>query len=267
MKAWIFPVLVVLFLPLNAHAVAGSTGFFRLADSGPEVITLEGKKLHLGAPFQDWVSHVSIESISNDNEKNYIHVDNYPTETWKIALCTEGRCATFVSGDIGEHTLSKSQAEHFATTLGIIYRKREDPKYSMQTSVLLDKNSYGMNEPILAKFEICNKDSRPISFIVGGRYRGYRDNQFYFTAYDSKGALPDTGNSSNTGGLFSVETIKPDDCYTTREVDLRAWFTIKKPGSYLVHGKYLMEIEHSADFERFTTWEEKIESPFYLTIQ
>lgn len=266
---WLCIFLTLTLIDGRAVAATPADGFYALADSGQIGTTLDGKTIHLGNPLKVSDANAVIDSLSNDNNDYIMHVAVKPG----TALCVAGKCITFTNYDSAQNVsiqhLSNEDAETFSKFTGTSVRKKEDPKYKIQMNVLLDKQSYSMNEPILVKLEICNKDSRPLTFIRGGRYRGYRDNQFYFTAYGTAGQMPDTGNSENTGGLVFAETIMPDDCYTTQKVDLRAWFTIKKPGTYLVHAEYFMEMQPplAKTINFFSSWNETAAAPFYLTVQ
>jgi hypothetical protein len=124
--------------------------------------------------------------------------------------------------------------------------------------------SVSLTEAIPVTLEILNLGSTPVVFMPGGKNRGERDNQFGFTAYDGLAAVPDTGSPVHFGGLSSQVKLASGETWR-KEVDLRKWFSFKKPGAYEVTGTYEINFVDPDSRDWFVIWQDYATSSFFIT--
>lgn len=134
---------------------------------------------------------------------------------------------------------SQPEAEAAAAGLGVKCIVRVPPGYKLLAQFIPQKPQYTTNEPVFVTFRLKNLDDRTIIFMRGGHQRGPRDNQYGFAAMLSGAVVPDTGNPCNFGGLGVDQHLGQGDVFED-QVDLTSWFTFSKPGTYSIHGWYLL---------------------------
>ena len=74
--------------------------------------------------------------------------------------------------------------------------------------------------------------------------RGPRNNQFAFIAHSGHGygkAVPDTGDTTNFGGLAGLTTLEPGETFTI-DAPLNSWFDLTEPDSYRITGMFRIGI-------------------------
>lgn len=275
MKRLVWLPLVLALISFGAHADAPSNGLYAIGDSGIAVKTVAGKEIHLGARIDDAVTKTILRSVSNGNEQYYLSLEKagaFSKEYGSMAVCVDGYCVQFHSGGhsnnetftIGEQFTSPAAA--FAKFFGVTPLKRAHPGYALAARFIPAKESFSTDEPLPVTLEIRNAGNVPVTFQVGGKNRGERDNQFGFTAYDGMRAVSDTGSPVHFGGLSVNQTLKPGETFR-KEVDLRKWFTFKKPGSYEIKGTYDLSFFDPAHKDWFVLWEDYAAAVFYLTVK
>ena len=134
---------------------------------------------------------------------------------------------------------SQPEAEAVAAGLGVKCIVRVPPGYKLLAQFIPQKPQYTTNEPVFVTFRLKNLDDRTVIFMRGGHQRGPRDNQYGFAAMLSGAVVPDTGNPCNMGGLGVDKHLRQGDVFED-QVDLTSWFTFSKPGTYSIHGWYLL---------------------------
>ncbi len=247
------------------------------SDNGPAVKTLDGFEVHLTKKFTASIEKIYFRSISNDNEKYYLSLEKtgpFPNDSTLFALYVDGYCLRFNgSGSNGDKTFdivgqfdSSKAADAFAGFLKVQPLTRIHPNYALAVKYIPSKEIFLSNESMPITLEIKNVGSTPVTFQVGGKNRGERDNQFNFTAYYGGEAIPDTGNPVHFGGLSVNKTLNPGETFT-KEVDLRKWFTFPKVGTYEIAGIYDLSFFDPMREDYFVLWEDYATAKFYLKIE
>jgi hypothetical protein len=134
---------------------------------------------------------------------------------------------------------SQPEAEAAAAGLGVQCILRVPPGYKLLAQFVPQKPTYTTNEPVFVTFRLKNLDERTVIFRRGGHQRGPRDNQYSFVAMLSAAVVPDTGDPRNRGGLGVDVYLRQGDVFED-QVELTKWFTFSKPGTYSIHGSYLL---------------------------
>jgi hypothetical protein len=270
------PLLLALF-SFSAWADAPGNGLYGISETGRAVKTLGGKEIHLGEKLGDAISKAVVRSVSNDNEQYYLSLEKagaFSKEYDSVAFCADGYCVQFHSGGnsnnetftMGEQFTSPAAAESFASFFGVTPLKRAHPGYALAARFVPSKESFSTDEPLPVALEIKNAGNVPVTFQVGGKDRGERNNQFGFTAYDGVQAVPDTGSPVHFGGLSVNQTLKPGETFR-KDVDLRKWFTFKKPGTYKITGTYDLSFFDPTFKDWFVIWEDYAADAFYVTVK
>lgn len=270
---YIFTAIFILAGPVIANAQPPD-GLYGIGKAGTPVTAPDGRVLNLGNILPDKIDHAVLQSRSNDNQQFYLSLEKkeaFSQDYSNIVLCAGGHCLSFNSGGsggmftIGAQLNSAETAEAVAKFLGIEIRKRKHPGHLFSVRYVLSKESFSQDEAIPATLEITNLGTSPAVFMPGGKNRGERDNQFGFTAYDGVTAVPDTGSPVHFGGLSSKTTIQPGETWK-KDLDLRKWFTFKKPGVYEVTGTYEMNFVEPDSTDWFTIWQDYATAAFYVRI-
>ena len=278
----IFLFLFALFLgsPVQAEPSPKiDNGLYYITESkeGEAVTTLDDVKIHLGEKFTSSIEKIYFKSVSNDNETYSLMLQKtgpFSQDYTLFALYVDGFCLRFNGSGSNENKIfdingqfhSVPAANAFTKFLKVQPLKRTHPGYALSTRFVTSKNAFSNEEPLPVTLEIKNVGTVSVTFQVGGKNRGERDNQFGFTAYDGMKPVPDTGNLVNFGGLSVNKTIKPGDVFT-KEVDLRKWFTFQKAGTYEITGAYYLAFLNPDMKDYFVTWEDYATASFYLKIE
>jgi len=117
--------------------------------------------------------------------------------------------------------------------------EKSHPGYMMKVS-FTPKKEFVIGEPVEVILNIKNVGKNAFTFLRGGRQRGYRDNQFAFSAGTWDRMLPDIGNPSNFGGIGTFVTLEAGKDVSI-PIDLKKWFAFDTTGVFSVRGSYLME--------------------------
>lgn len=261
----------------DSHKI--TNGIYVITDSGkgPAVRTLNGIEVHLGGKFTEPIEKIYFRSISNDNESYFLSLEKtgpFPKDYTLFALYADGHCLRFNGSGSSDDKIfsisgqfdSAKAADAFAQFLKIQPLKRVRLDYALATGYISPKEAFSTKEPLPVTLEIKNIGSVPVTFQIGGKNRGERDNQFGFTAYDGMKAVPDTGNPVHFGGISVNQTLKPGEVFT-KEVDLRKWFTFQKTGTYEITGTYDLSFFDPERKDYFVLWEDYATARFYLKIE
>ena len=127
-----------------------------------------------------------------------------------------------------------------AKSLGVTPFLRHHPGHRLLLVWHAVKASYAPRQPVVLRMEITNVGQVPVYFMDGGHQRGWRNNQFGFTAF-GEFALPDIGNPFCQGGIAVLQTLKPGDTFS-KDVDITGWFCFDEPGQYRITGFYRYEL-------------------------
>ncbi len=117
-------------------------------------------------------------------------------------------------------------------------------KYHLEGGFSLPKNQYFPGEPINVTFTVTNKGEEPVTFSIGGDYRGTgRHERYSFHATDAKGnpVSDPVTPSAMGGGLGSGKTLQPGDTYT-EPLLLNLWCPLMEAGTYSVLCKRVLNI-------------------------
>jgi hypothetical protein len=249
-----------------ARAQAIANGLYAVTGSGGEVVKdLDGSEIHLGEKLGG-ISGAALISVSNNNQRYSLRF-GLADEAGRVALYADGFCLSFRTNrginDIWFESSNAAQA--FAKFLGIQPSLRVHPGYALATRFVPTKKTFSGEESLTVTLELENVGHVPVTFHVGGRNRGPRDNQFGFTAFGPFGAaVPDTGDPSNIGGLIGSQTLRPGETFR-KEVDLRKWFAFSQPGVYQLYGMFDLPFSAADSFN--IVWSDVAAAPFSVTIK
>jgi hypothetical protein len=129
-----------------------------------------------------------------------------------MALCVDGHRVKFHSGGnnnneiftIGEQFTSPPGAEALAKFFGVTPQTRAHPGHALAARFVPSKEVFSTDEAMPVTLEIKNAGNVPVTFQVGAKNRGERDNQFGFTAYDGVNGVPDREAPSISAGCLST---------------------------------------------------------------
>jgi hypothetical protein len=139
-------------------------------------------------------------------------------------------------------------------------RLRKHPGYRLATSFRPAREFWKPGENIVVKMSIVNVGTEAVRFMVGGRNRGPRDNQFAFSLVHDNEGVKDTGNPLNFGGLSAPKALKPGERFEM-EIDLAQWFDTSLPGVYTGTGTYAVNFV-SNDGELDCVWQDILAGEF-----
>lgn len=137
---------------------------------------------------------------------------------------------------------------------------RSPPGYKLYAQFVPSKTEFDTNEPVIVKFQLKNLDERIVIFQRGGLQRGRRDNQYGFSAQlSNKNGVRQNLTVSHAACFGGLSTLVPLDSGKLFEdqIDLKKWFVFDQPGTYLIHGFYLLDFYRAPlDKETFMPWNE-----------
>jgi len=225
-------------------------------ESGTIVTNTDGTLLKLGAKVDFKILEPNVASENNNNDQFYVSFG-----TGEIAFGPsdkDGRTLVLRVGAHGylpngwssagnsDHHIqfsvpSQADALAIAQAFSVESPLRAPPGYKYFTQFIPTKSMFQSNEPVTVKFVLKNLDTKPIVFQNGGQQRGYRDNQYGFRAmFQYVTPVLDVGNPANFGGISGHMHLEPGKEFTG-EIDLKKWFAFDKPGTYSIHGFYLLD--------------------------
>jgi hypothetical protein len=141
----------------------------------------------------------------------------------------------------------KDNADAVAAFFGIKPELRVHPGHQLAVTFVPSQKEFDSAGPKTVTLRIENVGAKSVFFQVGGRNRAARDNQFVFRATNGDKALPDIGADNHFGGLSTIRELKPGEVFE-QGVDLAKWFALEKPGTYFVHGSWLLEFFESREY-------------------
>ena len=269
-------VLLFSFAQADASKITNGIYVITESDKGPAVKALDGVKVFLGKKFTEPIEKIYFKSVSNDNETYSLMLQKtgpFSKEDVLFVLYVDGFCLRFNSSGNGDNIFdiagqfrSVQAANAFEKFLKVQPLKRAHPHYALAERYVPSKEVSSTTESLIVTLEIKNVGTVPVTFQVGGKNRGERDNQFGFTAYDGMKAIRDTGNPVHFGGVSVNKTLKPGEIFT-KEVDLRKWFHFEKAGTYEITGSYYLSFFDPDGEDYFVLWEDYATASFYLRIE
>ncbi len=284
MKRTLFALAIILLFTCqtgycqNEKQITNGLYFITDPGKGPSVKALDGVEINLGEQLTTApIKKIYFKSLNNDNTAYQLMLQKtnpFSDRDTLFALYVDGYCMRFNgSGSSNDQTFdisgqfdSAQAADVFTEFFHTLPLKRTHPHYALTTKYVPSKESFSTDEPLPVTLEITNVGTAPVTFQVGGKNRGERDNQFGFTAYDGMNAIPDTGNPVHFGGISFNKTLQPGETFT-KEVDLRKWFTFPKAGTYEITGTYSLSFFDQALTDYFfVVWEDYATASFYLRI-
>ncbi len=270
-----FALLLLLGLVFDAEAAAPANGLYAIGPCGMGEKALDGAGMCLSKKLADIVEAARVEAVDNENQLFYVDLRKstpFSMECRDLALYVDGvlaRCrgSSFGSGSYGINAYAPAPAaQAFARYFGVALRLRAQPVTNLVTTFTPARDSFTPDELVPVTMEIMNAGTGAVAFRVGGSNRGPRDNQFSFTARGPTGAVPDTGNSFNLGGLSYFQKLQPEERFR-KEVDLRNWFTFSQPGVYSITAAFDLEFADSSATGNLLIWHEKAAGSFSLRIR
>ena len=145
---------------------------------------------------------------------------------------------------------NQEEAEAAAKALSTECLLRMPPGYKFMTRFVPAQTEFHSNEPVLIKMEIKNLDDRTFFFQRGGQQTGARGNKNGFRAMliglPKGGMVADTGDPMNHGGLLGLVKLEPGKVFDGT-IDLKKWFALDQPGTYVIHGFYRLGFIRSDD--------------------
>jgi hypothetical protein len=234
-------------------------GIYTWTEGGtPRVKRNDGAEVVLGKAVGKVFGTAAMHSVANDNSQYVLQLkDAGPlaegAEKSYLALVIDGTILGVCSHsdrhadgtfDLNATVYGDDAAGKVADRLKIERQKRKNPGHKIEVRWSPEKEQYKAGEAVTLKMELRNAGDAPVSFTVGGKQRGPRDNQYRFLAYRGHGlgkAVPDTGDPLNFGGICGPKTLKPGETYTAT-VPLDKWFTFADPDTYRVTGVFELEL-------------------------
>ena len=154
----------------------------------------------------------------------------------------------------------QDEAEAIAKWFSVNCDLRSPPGYKLTAQFVPLKPEYTTNEPVVVKFQLKNLDERTVVFQRGGLQRGRRDNQFSFSGQlSNKNGVRQALTASHAACFGGLSTLVPLDSGKLFEdqIDLKKWFAFDQPGTYLIHGSYLLDFYRAPlGKETDTPWNE-----------
>jgi hypothetical protein len=244
----------------------------RADGDGPRTRRNDGAEVVLVRQVARGFGAATLQSQANDNSLFYVQLRNAGplaegANQSPLALLIDGVCVGVLTHsdrradgtiDLGGTVYGEAAAARIAAYLKVEPERRKHPGHRFEVRWSPEKDRYSVGESVMLKMEIRNAGDRPLAFVVGGKQRGPRDNQYRFLAYRSGGhgkAVPDTGDPLNFGGIGSVRTLQPGETFTA-SVDLGKWFNFTDPDIYRVTGIFEMAIQDPARADWRPIWED-----------
>lgn len=272
MRAKALTLALLLLAPLPSFAGGLEDGLYVISEKGPgqRVKLNDGREMTLGPRAAVKLGPARLESLANDNSLFHLALDKVgpvAEKTFSLprALALNGvllPAQLRPVGDTGDFltitavVLGERNAHKVADRLGIKPLLRRHPGHRLEVRWTPMKEAFELGEAVTLKMEIRNLGAGPVTFPVGGKQRGARDNQFRFLAYRFFGggpAVPDTGDPEHHGGKVSPRTLKQGEAFS-KTVELTNWFTFREPDTYRVTGLFELSLQDGgADF---TLWED-----------
>ncbi len=239
--------------PTNTNDAIGL--YYVDSDSSARVLRTEGgSPALLGEKTNIKILRAKVYAEDNANTAFAVRLDTtdfpfHPTSEHDkpIALRVGSRCygqygaaGSEGIGNVMQFKIhSRKDAEAVAAGLGVQCVMRVPPGYKLLAEFIPQEPAYTTNEPVFVTFRLKNLDDRTVIFMRGGHQRGPRDDQYGFCARLQCSVIPDIGNPCNMGGLGVDVYLRPGNVFED-QVELTSWFTFSKPGTYSIHGWYLL---------------------------
>ena len=137
--------------------------------------------------------------------------------------------------------LDRPTAERLAKVLQIPLNERSPLDAGLQATWTIPPTAgTRTTDPIMVKLRIKNAGTTTLGFMLGGRQRGPRDNQFAFTVARNGSPVP-IKDAPDFGGMGYYKHLKPGEEHELA-VDLRSWADLATPGHYAVDASYEGEL-------------------------
>ena len=231
------------------------------------------ERVVLGERIQAPVRKSRITSHDNANTRYTVAVTveaDLPSNA-PVALVVGGQALAGHVGGKGKddstlffEATSRADAEHFATFLGVDATHCAHPGHRLVATFSSDPDGYVAGQPMPVTLTIRNAGNQPVSFVVGGRNRGPRDNQFRFLGESGTHGVanPVAKDAHDFGGLAGVHTLAPGR-HLERTADLAKWFDLV-PGVYGMTGLFETTISRP-DFTPI--WQDALAGTFDVVVR
>lgn len=253
-----FGAIAFFIIAANLSAAELANGIYPLVPDGQgtRVGRTSGGTIDLGKRVSDNFGDVTIWSLSNQNDHFRVKMDSAGPFDGRghSAIYIDGVCEVIGSTsdpdpdgklNILADIVGLENIEKVAGRLNAKPRLRKHPGHQLRVSWKQVKASDKIGGPVLLELEILNAGTTTIHFVAGGQQRGFRDNQFGFTAFASSGfgkALTDAGDPQNFGGHGSFHTLAPGEAFH-KQVDITKWFKFEAEGMYQITGIYELRLQ------------------------
>ena len=204
---------------------------------------------------------VDFDPQVNDGKPVYLMLDGHAFAHTALECSGKGLC------DVAFQLVGMDHAKHAASLLSTDVVLRRHPGHRLLTTVEPSPYGYEAGASMPMTLRIKNIGGTPCTFLVGGRNRGDRDNQFSFAAIheESQRAVPDTGSALHFGGPMGVETLKPGETFE-QAVNLSKWFVFK-PGLITLHAQYQLRFIDPEDRRWITRWEDQASATIHFPVR
>ena len=236
--------LVLLFVVGIASPLAGSQtpadGFYRVTPQGSlgdrvsyqilsaRVVSDDNLNKHFRVQFTTPYLNVP----DGDLDKSVLVLAGRRFETWKSGWAGEPKTSTYT---VEVETAASAQV--VAQFFKVEPQLRRHPGYRLATSFRPTREQYRRGENVIVTMTVANVGTEPVFLLVGGRDRGFRDNQFGFSLVHNGRGVPDTGAATHLGGLVGTHMLRPGETLTG-DANLSLWFDTTSPGFYEAVGTY-----------------------------
>jgi len=279
---------VVAFLVLIAPACFGqevADGLYHGSKdaNAPRVKTTDGRWVSLGqkCPLDTLVADVY--AINNGNTRFGLTVripfrPGIDCPPWKVLVV--GGIADLTSSqgysssrdqkrEVCRHHFwisGRDRADRIARHFGVMLRLRQHPGHRLTASFVPLKTAFETGSSPSARFRLTNVGSEAVAFLVGGRSRASRDNQYAFSACYQGQQVTDIGSSDHFGGHAVKHVLAPGECYE-KVIDLTKWFSFATTGRYDVFGSFYIEFVDPEGSLLPSTWEDHATAAFSVEIR
>ena len=244
---------------------------------GPAMADERGQEWVLAGRVEFSARGGRIQSIANDNTEFHFSIGvpcddqvlfrGYGLLFGGVLLRYSGASSGANESALDDFTLSgEDLARRIADWLGMSLVRRRRPDSAWSATFTPAKPVFERGEVVTATLRIINDGPEPIAFQEGGMNRGFRDNQYQFTARLGGAPVPDIGISGHSGGLSCLRVLQPGEAAEATAF-LNDWFAFDEPGTYEIQGAFHMEFFHAdRALGRETLWVDAARADFAVEI-
>jgi len=255
-------------------------GFYlAVKESETKIADQDGNRVPMVPVGQKQKLKINDGQITSGNNSNtrfslYLNVPydkNIDTGTYVLVVdgtaikqngCGSGQDTSNIYFNLNNRRIAEKAAEF----LGVPLHLRKHPGHKLHVTLTPSKEVYAPGEEVEVTMRIVNVGTDAIAFMVGGRQRATRDNQYIFSAYNNGKQVEDIGTTNHFGGQAYRKVLQPEEAFESK-ISLNKWFAFDEPGFYSVHGSYYMSFV-DVEGDRFATvWDDFVSAGFYFRVE